>query len=198
MCQGSRIDILDVEDLENIKFIKKTLTARNVQVFNIEKGGSETMKSLSEVVKLVGISRRVIQEYEDAGLAERPTITNKYGHLLYDKEDIRRFWQLRFYRELNYDKNKIKAFEKEMLAIKISDGKEEWYIMPGGGQDVEELLPDAACREVAEELGLQIEVKDLAFVIEGVHGENFHRVDLVFLCEYKGKIENAILQGDTN
>lgn len=77
MCQGSRIDILDVEDLENIKFIKKTLTARNVQVFNIEKGGSEMMKSLSEVVKLVGISRRVIQEYEDAGLAERPTITNK-------------------------------------------------------------------------------------------------------------------------
>ena len=88
--------------------------------------------------------------------------------------------------------------DDKMLAIKISDGKEEWYIMPGGGQDVEELLPDAVCREVAEELGLQIEVKDLAFVIEGVHGENFHRVDFVFLCEYKGKIENAILQGDTN
>lgn len=35
-------------------------------------------------------------------------------------------------------------------------------------------------------------------MIEGVHGENFHRVDLVFLCEYKGTIENAILQSDTN
>ncbi|MBQ6844309.1 MAG: NUDIX domain-containing protein [Agathobacter sp.] len=88
--------------------------------------------------------------------------------------------------------------DNKMLAIKISDGKEEWYIMPGGGQDVEELLPDAACREVAEELGLQIEVKDLAFMIEGMHGENFHRVDLVFLCEYKGEIENATLQGDMN
>ena len=88
--------------------------------------------------------------------------------------------------------------DDKMLAIKISDGKEEWYIMPGGGQDVEELLPEAACREVAEELGLQIEVKDLVFVVEGVHGENFHRVDLVFLCEYKGVIENATLQGDTN
>ena len=86
----------------------------------------------------------------------------------------------------------------KMLAIKISDGKEEWYIMPGGGQDVEELLPETACREVAEEMGLHIEVKDLVFVIEGLHGEKFHRVDLVFLCEYKGKIENAILQGDTN
>lgn len=86
----------------------------------------------------------------------------------------------------------------KMLAIKISDGKVEWYIMPGGGQDAEELLPEAACREVAEEMGIRVEVKDLAFVIEGVHGEKFHRVDLVFLCEYLGKIENASLQADTN
>ena len=76
--------------------------------------------------------------------------------------------------------------DDKMLAIKISDGKEEWYIMPGGGQDVEELLPDTVCREVAEELGLQVDVKDLVFVIEGLHGENFHRVDLVFLCKYIG------------
>ena len=86
----------------------------------------------------------------------------------------------------------------KMLAIKISDGKEEWYIMPGGGQGVEELLPTAVCREVAEEMGLCVAVKDLVFVIEGLHGENFHRVDLVFLCEYKGKIEDTTLQTDTN
>lgn len=65
--------------------------------------------------------------------------------------------------------------DDKMLAIKISDGKEEWYIMPGGGQDVEELLPETVCREVAEEMGLQVEVKDLVFVIEGLHGEKFHR-----------------------
>ena len=47
--------------------------------------------------------------------------------------------------------------DNKMLAIKISDGKEEWYIMPGGGQDAEELLPDTVCREVAEELGLKVE-----------------------------------------
>lgn len=88
--------------------------------------------------------------------------------------------------------------DDKMLAIKISDGKEEWYIMPGGGQDAEELLPDTVCREVAEELGLKVEVKNLVFVIEGLHGENFHRVDLVFLCEYIGEIENAVLQADTN
>ena len=85
----------------------------------------------------------------------------------------------------------------KMLAIKLKDEQDEWYIMPGGGQDVEEILTETVCREVAEELGLQVEVKDLVFVIEGVHGESFHRVDLVFLCEYIGKIENAVLQSDT-
>jgi len=88
--------------------------------------------------------------------------------------------------------------DDKMLAVKISDGKEEWYILPGGGQDVEELLPESVCREVEEEMGVQVAVKDLVFVIEGLHGEKFHRVDLVFLCEYKGKNENAILQSDTN
>ena len=49
--------------------------------------------------------------------------------------------------------------DDKMLAIKISDGKEEWYIMPGGGQDVEELLPETVCREVAEEMGLADKVR---------------------------------------
>lgn len=88
--------------------------------------------------------------------------------------------------------------DDKILAVRIRDGEEEWYIMPGGGQDVEELLPEAACREVAEEIGIRVEVKDLVFVIEGLHGEKFHRVDLVFLCEYQGEIEQPVLQGDTN
>lgn len=86
----------------------------------------------------------------------------------------------------------------KMLAVKISDGREEWYIMPGGGQEAEELLPETVCREVAEEMGIQVRVRDLVFVVEGLRGEAFHRVDLVFLCEYIGIIQNAVLQGDTN
>ena len=50
-------------------------------------------------------------------------------------------------------RNSAKALiirDDKMLAIKISDGKEECFIMPGGGQESEELLPDAACREVTD------------------------------------------------
>lgn len=98
-------------------------------------------------------------------------------------------------------RNSAKALiikDGKVLTIKIKEGNEEWCIMPGGGQEAEELLPDAVCREVAEEMGIKVEVKDLAFVIEGVHGERFHRVDLVFLCEYIEEIEEAVLHGDTN
>lgn len=86
----------------------------------------------------------------------------------------------------------------KMAAIKISDGGEEWFIMPGGGQEAEETLNEAVCREVSEELGIEVSCGELLFVIEGVHGESFHRVDLVFHCEYIGEIPDAELHGDTN
>ena len=98
-------------------------------------------------------------------------------------------------------RNSAKALiikDDKMLATKISDGKGEWYILPGGGQEAEEILPETGWREGAEETGVQVEVKDLVFVIEGVHGEKFHRVDLVFLCEYNGKTDTVALHGDIN
>lgn len=98
-------------------------------------------------------------------------------------------------------RNSAKALiikDGKMLAIKIKDKEEEWYNLPGGGQESEELLADAVCREVAEEMGIRVRAKDLLFAVEGVCGEKFHRVDLVFLCEYIGEIEDAVLQTDRN
>lgn len=86
----------------------------------------------------------------------------------------------------------------KLLAIKLNDGKEEWYILPGGGQDCEEMLPQTVEREVREEAGIEVKCKDLLFVIEGVHGESFHRVDLVFLCDYIGEASDATFHSDTN
>ena len=86
----------------------------------------------------------------------------------------------------------------KLLAIKLCDGKEEWYILPGGGQGSEETLPEAVEREVREEAGLEVRCKDLLFAIEGVHGEDFHRVDLVFSCKLLGKSSGNELSRDTN
>lgn len=98
-------------------------------------------------------------------------------------------------------RNSAKALiikDGKMLAIKIKDNNEEFYILPGGGQESEELLPAAVCREIAEETGLEVECKELLFVIEGLHGEPFHRIDLVFLCGLINEIPNCILHCDTN
>lgn len=90
------------------------------------------MKSLNDVVKIVGLKRRAIQEYEDAGLANKPTQKNKYGHLLYDTPEIERLWQLKFYKELGYNITKIKEMkekgrkaEKEELGNVIEALKEK-------------------------------------------------------------------------
>ena len=64
-------------------------------------------------------------------------------------------------------RNSAKALiikDGKMAAIKIRDAGEEWYIMPGGGQEAEETLNEAVCREVSEELGIAIECKELLFV----------------------------------
>lgn len=98
-------------------------------------------------------------------------------------------------------RNSAKALiikDGKMLAAKISDKGDIFYIMPGGGQESEETLEQAVRREVEEEFGFIVEPKSLEFVIEGVRGESFHRVDLVFLCEYIETIPNAKITSDFN
>ncbi len=98
-------------------------------------------------------------------------------------------------------RNSAKALiikDGKMLASKINDNGDIFYIMPGGGQESEETLEEAVRREVKEEFGLIVEPKTLEFVIEGVTGESFHRVDLVFLCEYIKEIPDAEIAGDYN
>lgn len=85
-----------------------------------------------------------------------------------------------------------------MAAVKLRDDDGEFFIMPGGGMESEELLNEAVEREIAEEMGIRVSCSELLFAIEGLHGEKYHRVDLVFECEYLGNVENAQLHGDTN
>lgn len=67
------------------------------------------LKKLSEVEKIVGMSRRVIQEYEKDHISPKPNTKNKYGHLLYDEQTIEGLCRIRFYRDLGYNKEQIKT-----------------------------------------------------------------------------------------
>lgn len=90
------------------------------------------MKTLEEVAKIVGLKRRAIQEYEAAGLANKPKNRNKYGHLLYDESEIEKLWQLYFYKELGYNipkiiehRKKSPYFTEEELKTVISELKKK-------------------------------------------------------------------------
>lgn len=84
--------------------------------------------------------------------------------------------------------------------MKQDDHDEVIYILPGGSQNAGETLTDAVKREVGEEIRVEVEPLSLEFVIEGVYGEAFHRVDFVFLCEYIGLMDtdSSILPSDEN
>ena len=116
----------------------------------------------------------------------------------HDIEKIRYERIINMSRQIRTSAKAVIIQNDKLLAIRLNDGKEEWYILPGGGQDCDEMLPQTVEREVREEAGIEVKCKDLLFVIEGVHGESFHRMDLVFLCDYLGNAQNATLQGDTN
>ena len=51
--------------------------------------------SLSQMCKLYGFTRRVIQGYEKEGLIKHIG-KNKYGHLLYDEKDVKKVAYIRY------------------------------------------------------------------------------------------------------
>jgi len=61
----------------------------------------ENCKTLNEIDKELGVKRRAIQGYEQAGLVSRCD-RNKYGHLLYDEAAQERIVRIRFYQDLGF------------------------------------------------------------------------------------------------
>ncbi len=65
------------------------------------------MISLRTMYEALGLSRRIIQCYEKAGLL-KPSGKNKYGHLLYDDEALERVKRIRFLQQLGFQLKEIK------------------------------------------------------------------------------------------
>lgn len=60
------------------------------------------MKTITEAAQITGIIPQRINDYEKAGLLEKPTARNKYKYRMYSDREIVRLWQIRFYKELGY------------------------------------------------------------------------------------------------
>lgn len=79
------------------------------------------MKSVNEVCKLSGVSRRTLQYYDEIGLLP-PSAVKESGYRQYDDESLRRLWSILFYKELGISLDDIrlmldnpKEIEKELM-----------------------------------------------------------------------------------
>jgi len=88
-----------------------------------------------------------------------------------------------------------------ILLIKRHSEGEDWYTLPGGGQNKFETLESALIRECAEETGYVIKINEMMFVGEYI-GKNhefsgkdsdIHQIDLHFLCEIGGTNEPGVV-----
>jgi len=90
----------------------------------------------------------------------------------------------------------------ELLTIVLQHEQGDiFHVLPGGGQRYGETLHESLKRECYEELGVGIEIGEVAYVREyiGEHHEfshfhqGFHQLEVVFRCQLLGKVEVAEL-----
>lgn len=59
------------------------------------------MKKTNEVSKLVGVSRRTLQYYDNEGLLDVKRSKNNYR--LYDENALERIWKIMLYKEMGFN-----------------------------------------------------------------------------------------------
>lgn len=69
------------------------------------------MKRLSEVCKIVGVTRRALQEYDKIGLLH-PSDKTEAGYWLYDENAIQQLMIIQVFVECGYERKKIKSILK--------------------------------------------------------------------------------------
>lgn len=77
------------------------------------------MKGTNEVSKLVGVSRRTLQYYDDEGVIEVKRSENNYR--LYDQETLEQLWKIMIYKEMGLDLKKIKKL------LSLTEGEQKEY-----------------------------------------------------------------------
>ena len=78
------------------------------------------MKKTNEVSKLVGVSRRTLQYYDDEGMLLVERTENNYR--LYDEKALERIWRVMLYKEMGF---KLKEIKQLLL---LSENKQEEYL----------------------------------------------------------------------
>ncbi len=81
--------------------------------------------------------------------------------------------------------------EGRLLVTVNSDETDEFYLLPGGGQDFGESMVETVHRECREEICCEVVVRDLAYVRDYIGARHefadwdsdFHQIEMAFWCD---------------
>lgn len=77
------------------------------------------MKKTNEVSKIVGVSKRTLQYYDDEGLLLLDRTSN--NHRLYDQKTLERIWEILVYKEMGFELKEIKSY------LEFPDNRQKKY-----------------------------------------------------------------------
>ena len=103
------------------------------------------LMTLKEVCKETGVTRKIVQTYENYGLV-KATTKNKYGYLLYDDAAVRKIKKIRLYQRFGYRLSEIAKLEYMTVDEQVMILKEKINNMYDNQSETAELI------EMAEQL----------------------------------------------
>lgn len=71
--------------------------------------------------------------------------------------------------------------ENKILLVKHCKHKSSYWLLPGGGVEVGEVISDSLSRELNEELNINVESFELLFVVESISENGQHIIQPTFL-----------------
>ncbi|RGZ88813.1 MerR family transcriptional regulator [Eubacterium sp. AM46-8] len=103
------------------------------------------LMTLKEVCKETGVTRKIVQTYENYGLV-KATTKNKYGYLLYDDATVKKIKKIRLYQRFGYRLSEIAKLEYMTVDEQVMILKEKINNMYDNQSETAELI------EMAEQL----------------------------------------------
>lgn len=77
--------------------------------------------------------------------------------------------------------------DDKVLLIRHQKGENTYWLLPGGGVDYGETMEESLKREFSEECNIDVEVKDMVFISQGIAPDKSrHIIHMNFAVEYIG------------
>lgn len=97
------------------------------------------LMTLKEVCKETGVTRKIVQTYENYGLV-KATTKNKYGYLLYDDAAVKKIKKIRLYQRFGYRLSEIAKLEYMTVDEQVMILKEKINNMYDNQSETAELI----------------------------------------------------------